>query len=104
LFLSSKIHYSCLNALDDLNLHTLFTARRHLHTTFLVNVYNDLKFRRPLPETAGICVLILNFRAFSLFIADSSYKICPCSTCISDAIAVFRDIDIFKNLVTLNHV
>jgi hypothetical protein len=100
-----QTHYSYMNALEDLNFHTLSSRRHHLDVLFLVNDYTGFKCCPSLLETVGIHIPVRNFRDFPLFTVGSSHKSCPFARSASATNTICKDIDIFsKQLVTLNHI
>jgi hypothetical protein len=95
----SQINYTYVNALDHLNLYSLYTRRRHLDALFLANVIMVWNVVFP-------CLELMAFE-FLFEMLDIRFVYCcfrPSARCASDSNTVCKDIDMFRiQVVTINH-
>jgi hypothetical protein len=89
------VHYSCVNGLEYLKLHTLHKRKYHIDALFLIQVYLGFKLCPPVLEAAGLRVPARYLRNFSLMNVGATIKNCPSAGHTSAVNVVCRDFDIF---------
>jgi hypothetical protein len=101
----TQVHNCYSLALEELKVHTLRMRRFRLHALFRNHVYLGSKFCSSVLETVGLRVPAGYIRHFAFFNVCCSCKNCPSARCVSAAIVVCMDVDVFRAMnVLFNHI